>query len=340
MKIINLTDEQKVFFSGMDPFEILDKKQMIPGFCLGAAIETEGKKSDTPAGLMICFLRDDVLIIRWLYVAPEYRKLGYGDELLSAAFDIAKNGGYKYISAYLPVEYGRDYISPDAESYFKSHAFDNSIKLSDNGGMLLSCDIYDDESEENIDAKPYDIFENILKKLEYEERLENLGLLNKVDMEQSKDDELIEVEKITLAVTDIASCELLTSENSAKNIGSISELTIPKLGRGINRCLKKHKLEGEVDLNKLSPDWYDPELSSCALEEDEVCGLFLLHKDDEGAYWTEYLYDVSKNSKLNIINMLKRSASMFVKNCPANTKLNIKIYSADTKALVNKLFSK
>ncbi|MBQ8086745.1 MAG: hypothetical protein IJ232_11640, partial [Lachnospiraceae bacterium] len=82
------------------------------------------------------------------------------------------------------------------------------------------------------------------------------------------------------------------------------------------------------------------ELSSCALEEDEVCGLFLLHKDDEGAYWTEYLYDVSKNSKLNIINMLKRSASMFVKNCPANAKLNIKIYSADTKALVNKLFSK
>ena len=340
MKIVNLTDEQKVFFSGMDPFEILDKKQMIPGFCLGTAIETEGKKSDTPAGLMICFLRDDVLIIRWLYVAPEYRKLGYGDELLSAAFDIAKNGGYKYISAYLPVEYGRDYICPDAESYFKSHAFDNSIKLSDNGGMLLSCDIYDDESEENIDAKPYDIFENILMKLEYEERLENLGLLNKVDMEQSKDDELIEVEKITLAVTDVASCKPLVSGTDAKNIVGLNELTIPKLGRGIKRCLKKHKYEGENDLEKLSPEWFDMEISSCALLDDEVCGLFLVHKDEEGGYWAEYLYDVSKESKANLVNMLKRSATLFVNNCPRSAKVNIRIYSTETKSLLKKLFPK
>ncbi|MBQ7707797.1 MAG: GNAT family N-acetyltransferase [Lachnospiraceae bacterium] len=338
MKIINLKDEQKVFFAGMDPFEILDKKQALPGFTLGAAIENEGK-SDTPVGLMICYFRDDIIIIRWFYVAPEYRGKGYGEELLSAALEVAKQGGYKYISAYLPAEYGRNYICPDAEEYFKAHAFDNMMMLANNGGKLISCDVFD-EDDEYHEVEPYDIFEKLLKKLEEEERLENLGLLNKVEMDDSKDEELAEVESITLAVTDVASCKSLKSGAGAPNVKGINELTIPKLGRGIKRCLKKHKYGGDEDLEKLTPEWYDMELSSCALEDDEVCGLFLLHKDDEGVYWTEYLYDVSKNSKINLINMLKRSAAIFVEKCPPNAKLNVNIYSAETKALIMKLFPK
>ena len=340
MKIIELKDEQKIFFAGMDPFEILEKKQALSGFCLGAAVESEGKKSDTPVGLMVCLFRDDILIIRWLYVAPEHRKKGYGDELVSAALEIAKNGGYKYISAYMPAEYGREYICPDAEAYFRAHAFDNVMKLADNGGKLLIGDIYEDDEAEIVNVAPYDIFENLLKKLEEEERLENLGLINKVDMEDSKDDELIDPQQITLSIKEIAACEVLSSGSVAKNVVSVSELTIPKLGRGIKRCSKKHKYMGGTDLEMVPPEWFDLEVSVCALEEDEVCGLFLLHKDEEGAYWTEYLYDVSKNSAINLINMLKKASRVFVEKCPPNTKLNIKVYSGETKALLKKLFPK
>ena len=339
MKIINLKDEQKVFFAGMDPFEILEKKQVLPGFVLGAAIEEKGKKRDTPVGLMICFIRDDVLVIRWFYVAPEYRKKGYGEELLAAAFDVARQGGYKYISAYMPAEYGRDYICPDAEGYFRSHAFDKIMKLADNGGSLLIGEVYDDE-DEYYEVEPYDIFEKLLKNLEEDERLENLGLLNKVEMDDKSDEELPEVERLTLAVTDVASCKPLVSGTDAKNIVGLNELTIPKLGRGIKRCLKKHKYEGENDLEKLSPEWFDMEISSCALLDDEVCGLFLVHKDEEGGYWAEYLYDVSKESKANLLNMLKRSATLFVNNCPRSAKVNIRIYSTETKSLLKKIFPK
>ena len=340
MKIIELKDEQKIFFAGMDPFEILDKKQALSGFCLGAAVESEGKKSDTPVGLMVCLFRDDILIIRWLYVAPEHRKKGYGEELLSAALHVAREGGYKYISAYMPADYGREYICPDAEGFFKAHAFDESSRLANNGAKLLFGEVYKDDEAQDFNVEPYDIFENLLKKLEEEERLENLGLLNKVEMDDSKEDELIEPEHITLAIPDIATCEILNSSSVAKNIVSLSELTIPKLGRGIKRCSKKHKYMGGTDLEMVSPEWFDLEVSVCALEEDEVCGLFLLHKDEEGAYWTEFLYDVSKNSSINLINMLKKASRVFVEKCPPNTKLNIKVYSGETKALLKKLFPK
>ena len=334
MKIINIKDDQKAYFLGFDPFELLDKKQSREGFFFGAA--EEGEASDTPVGLMICLLDKDVLVIRWLFVDPEYRGKGYGDALLEKAFLVAEKAGCKHVSAYLPKEYGRDFICPFEEEYFKAHAFDQSVQGVRNGGTLMVADIL--EGEDDLwEVKPYRMFEKLLQQLDEEEREIDRGLMNIIDSTQAEDEENIASQEVLITADEIAK-RLISKRRNTGAVG-ISELTVPKLGRGIRRCEKKHAYkDGEENLYELSPECFDMELSSCVMEEDEVSGLFLIRKDEAGEFWAEYLYDVSNCFEEHLRYMIMRSASCFVDAYPPETKLHVCIRKEKVKALVKRLF--
>lgn len=342
MKIIQLNEEQKVYFSGLDPFEILDKTQNLKSFCLGTAIP--GDDYDIPTGLMICLAENNVLIIRWLYVAPEYRGQGYGDALISKAFEFASKAEYEHVCAYIPFEYGRKFVCPFEEEYLKGHAFDRVLIINDKGGRLLAAEVAEDD-DALLKVEPYNIFEKLLEQLEEEERAADASLMKKVDIDDQKEEEETKHKTISITAGEVKNSALLSkSKSDTGNVVGVMELTLPKLGRGIRRCLKKHSyVEGGIDIEKdletLSPEWFDTELSSCAMNDDEVCGLFLIHKSANGEYWTEYLYDVSKHSKQNLMNMLKRSAAIF-SEYPEDTKINIRITNKESEALLQNLFSK
>ena len=337
MKIVKINEEQKMLFAALDPFEMLDRKRNSPEYYLGTVLEEEGL--DVPTGLMICTVERGTIVIHWLYVEPKYRGMEMGSALLSAAFDVARKGEYKQVCAYLPNLYGRNYVCPKEDEYLRYHGFDNEWKLKEQGGRLLAADV--GESDDTLKLSPYDMFEKILEQLEEEEDAYNTGLLSASDeSETEKSDEKISAEEeVFFTAEDVAGSPLVKNNIEVSNVGSLNELTLNKLGRALSACLKKRPsvAYGE-ELYHLSPDWFDAEISSFVTKKDQVCGLFLVHKDEEEVFWTDYLFAFGEEANNSLLKMLRRSASAFVEKYPSNTKVVVKMRTQEIKALVEGIF--
>lgn len=129
MKIGRLSREQIDFFADMDPLLMLERLEFPNCFAL-AATETDMQTGEElPAGLMVCAKSDDRLIIEWIYVAPSYRMQGIGEQMLVAAFDIAKQQQLPEICAYVNREFGREMVCPDEEKFLGDHLFDKEQQL-------------------------------------------------------------------------------------------------------------------------------------------------------------------------------------------------------------------
>ena len=129
MKIGRLTKEQIEFFADMDPLLMLERLEFPNCFALAATETDMQTQEELPAGLMICAKSDERLIIEWIYVAPSYRMQGVGEQLLVAAFDIAKQLQLPEICAYVNREFGREMICPGEEEFLKDHLFDKEQQL-------------------------------------------------------------------------------------------------------------------------------------------------------------------------------------------------------------------
>ena len=334
MKIVYLDENQKQLFADFDPYEMLDRKRTSSEFFLGTALEENG--IDIPTGLMICTLEKDTIVIHWLYVAPKYRGMEMGSALLSTVFDMARKGEYKQVCAYLPKLYGRSYVCPKEDDYLEYHGFDKEWRLSEQGGRLLAADV--SMSDETLILSPYDMFEKILKRLEEEENAYNAGLLSDSD-EPETDEKLSAVENVSITAKDLEGTPLVKNINDMNDVGSLKDLTLNKLGRAISACLKKHPCMayGE-ELNNISPDWFDAEISSYVEENDQVCGLFLVHKDEEGVFSTDYLCAIGEDSNNSLLKMLRYSASAFVEKYPSDTKVVVQVTTPEIKAIIKGIF--
>ena len=100
---------------------------------------------ELPAGLMICAKSDERLIIEWIYVAPSYRMQGIGEQLLVAAFDIAKQLTRAKLREALDSLASLEgaamlYSAADAGAYMDEElSFLISAKGEIRGGILVQC---------------------------------------------------------------------------------------------------------------------------------------------------------------------------------------------------------
>ena len=351
MKIIHLQDEQKDYFAALDPFEYFEEYKGTRCICLGCVEEEDG--SDIPAGLMICLPDKRMPVVRWIYVDPKYRGRGVGDMLLSAGFDMAKNVGSKFLGAYFSKDYGRKFVCPDEDEYFKYNGFDRSIFLKDNEGKLLVAEL-DREGEygdEDVpEPIPYDYLEDFVEKISHfeEEYYQTTGrealTWDEYDPEVLKEkadiSHKIEKDDIIVSYEDIKKCGILTMENDNENVRALSDISLPKLSSCLDACLKAYPFHYEgIRLEAYPPTWFEADISSCVFEGDKAVGLFLVHRDEEGVFWTEYLHAIGNNSKKNAVGMLRRSTAAFLEKYKKDSKIVIKIVRPETKALAEKLFS-
>ena len=325
MKIVRLNKENQVFFAGLDPLGYLENKFRIPCVVLGAA--QEGKDSDVPAGLMITGFYQEMLVVMWLYVEPDFRGQGYGDGLLETAFEMAEHAGCNYVGAYISADYGREYLCPKEEDYLRNHGFDISKKLRNRGGVLLASKMH--KNDENIEVQPYDIFEGLIARLDE----------NEANVQADSKEDSFVLESITVSKKEIASNKILNTGDVSEDVVGLGELTIPQLTRGIKQCLKKHPYHGDLDFTVFSADMFDMEISSCILENHEVTGLFLVRKAGDD-YCLEYFFGIGQHGSNKQMDMLKRSARKFVEQCSEDAELQIRIFNPETRQLVKKIFDK
>ena len=129
MNISCLTREQRDFCVDMDPFQMMDWLEFPGTYALAATERNQTTGEDRPAGLMICSVNNQSLIIDWLCVSANYRMQGVGEQLLLKAFEMAKNAGFQTVKAYMNEEYGRDIVCHGQEQYFKERLFEQEQVL-------------------------------------------------------------------------------------------------------------------------------------------------------------------------------------------------------------------
>ena len=123
MRIVRLTKEQREFFLGMDPFYMMERLEFPGSFALAALETDETTNTDLPVGLMICSTGKDRLVIEWLFVSPEHRMKGVGEQLVLAALEAAENGSLKTVCAYMNRTDQRERICSGEEQYFMERLF-------------------------------------------------------------------------------------------------------------------------------------------------------------------------------------------------------------------------
>ncbi len=137
MRIARLAKAQRGLVLDLDPLMFLDRLEFPDTFAL-LAVETDAMTQENlPAGLLIASLREREMVIEWLYVAPERRMQGIGEQLLIAAYECAHNMGVAHLCAYLNQEYGRGLVCAGEERYLREHLFYEERQF---GGEWI-CDI-------------------------------------------------------------------------------------------------------------------------------------------------------------------------------------------------------
>ncbi len=129
IKIVSITNEQKIYFMAMDPLMLMDRMTMAGMFALGALEEREDTHEVIPVGLMICEKGENSYKIHWLCVDPEYRTRGVGTALLTAVFDAASRKDFPYVEAHIIQTTEREQYCAAENSYLRDHYFTSRREL-------------------------------------------------------------------------------------------------------------------------------------------------------------------------------------------------------------------
>ena len=324
MKITRLNEKQIPYFRGLDPFEMLEREDLRGELVLG--LTEESPQGDHPAGLLLASFRGGSMVILWLYVAPDRRGAGYGEALLLAALGHAKKNGLKKIGAVFPEAYGRELICRDEQRFFTERHFsaekNDRILIADVEEMLADAeddsDVVISLSAENALREAYALPEEERKPAPFRKT-------------GGKD--------VTVSLSRLKRCKLLFSDAPAGNAVSVKELSLVALQKGMKHCLAHHDyVFSSEDLLSLPLTWFEPEISAAVVEEGEVCGLFLLHPEEKGRLWAEYLCYAGKDAQNGVMNLLRFSAKAAAGHCDKGTEIIVRCHNKSTKALVERLF--
>ena len=94
------------------------------------------------------------------------------------------------------------------------------------------------------------------------------------------------------------------------------------------------------DLGYLKRDWFDAELSTCVITDNEVSGFFLVRALPSGVLMPVFMYAQGTDYTSNIISMLALSIKRAEKKYPPETKVQVCRSKKVTWELMKKLFPK
>lgn len=123
-------------------------------------------------------------------------------------------------------------------------------------------------------------------------------------------------------------------------IASIGEISDEQYRAAIKNYLfigQKGLLE---DLGYLKRDWFDAELSTCIITDNEVNGLFLVRVLPSGVLMPVFMYAQGADYTKNIISMLALSIKRAEKKYPPETGVQVCRSKKATWDLMKKLFPK
>ena len=278
MKILSLNQKMINAFEGLDPLEVRKQKGFSADLMLG--VVREDKEKNVPTGLLLGKTEKKELSLRWLFVDSESRRKNYAENLLSAAFHVAKERGMEQIRVHFPDVYGYKFFCRNDRSFFLNHGF----RETKDGGMISTLEDYNNATEysETYDPDDSDMLDRLLAmRVEDEEPEEE-----DTDLLFSELHKPWEVRSVGLrdfskkpAVQNYINTAL--AGKKALVSGNIGELPFSRFRDGIELCEKNGHTGFLKSLYDTPIEYFNMEISSYTMADDQVNGMCLLHYNEK-----------------------------------------------------------
>ena len=122
-------------------------------------------------------------------------------------------------------------------------------------------------------------------------------------------------------------------------ISSLGEVSVAQYRTFIKNCMFKGRYGLLEDLPYLTKNWFEQEVSCCALTDDDLSGVFLLKRTPSGALfallYTAFGPDYQRNLGLMMAYTAKRIAEIY----PDETRVVIRRHNEGVKKLTDRFFS-
>ena len=151
IKFFQIDESRQSFFRQFDPYDFLFDLKLSGGFALGAGVTSEDDGVYTPAGLMVAGADEDSIVVKWLYVAPEYRGLYIGTRLMELAFEEAHAEKLNEVVVRVSGEYRDNDLGWDPQRFFIDLGFDGVEKGLDEWSIPSAVLYGSDDSYKHID---------------------------------------------------------------------------------------------------------------------------------------------------------------------------------------------
>ena len=92
------------------------------------------------------------------------------------------------------------------------------------------------------------------------------------------------------------------------------------------------------DLENLPKSWYDEDISCCAVLDDKILGMLLVHVFPNGAITPVLLFSTGKNATAIVVNMIRFFVKAAEKKYPDNTRIVVTRRRDLTRKLMDSLF--
>lgn len=145
-------------------------------------------------------------------------------------------------------------------------------------------------------------------------------------------------EPLRISLKEISETEFFRNPKMPQDVGSINELSETEFRKGLMNCVFSGRKSIPQDIVKKSIDFYDDYVSSFAVEEGKVLGLFLVRKNEMGELELIMLQSVGKDYSKRLVAMVLDAFRTAINLYSDDTVVVIPQNTPEARALTKKLF--
>ena len=145
-------------------------------------------------------------------------------------------------------------------------------------------------------------------------------------------------EPLRLTLREIGNTDFFKNSKMPKDVGSINELDENQFRKGVMNCIFSGRKSIPSDLVNRPVEWFDGYVSSYAIEDEKIKGLFLVRKNEAEELELILLEYIGKDSSRQMISMLRDAFRTAFCLYPDSTVVVIPRNTPEAEGLSGKLF--
>ncbi|MCR5098847.1 MAG: hypothetical protein K6B14_07865 [Lachnospiraceae bacterium] len=152
--------------------------------------------------------------------------------------------------------------------------------------------------------------------------------------------EVSEALDVVITIEDIKGIsKLIRVKKFPPHIMSLSEASVTQYRAFVKNCLFKGRRGLLDDLAYLPMNWFEKDISSCAVTDDKIDGVLLVKKAPSGMLFALLFTAFGPDYKTNLGLLMAYTAQNIIEKYPEDTRVVIRRHNAMVKNLTDKFFA-